>query len=186
MVRFIARAIYALLMLPCRATRVPFVDTNVAPPAKGAEHSGMLPEASAGWFSVLTWNWVTHLLAVGYARPLVASDLYELPPHRSAELIADKILASYDRRTAAADAYNAKLARGEVGPGWRRAWWALRGGAKERELKWREGSGRRKPSLTLACNDAIFRWFWIGGFLKFLSDMAQTTSPLVLKVGPAH
>jgi hypothetical protein len=107
-------------------------------------------------------------------------------PHRSAELIADKILASYDRRTAAADAYNAKLARGEVGPGWRRAWWALRGGAKERELKWREGSGRRKPSLTLACNDAIFRWFWIGGFLKFLSDMAQTTSPLVLKVGPAH
>jgi hypothetical protein len=172
MVRFIARAIYGLLMLACRATRVPFVDTNVAPPAKGAEHSGMLPEASAGWFSVLTWNWVTHLLAVGYARPLVASD-------RCGG-------SSYDRRTAAADAYNAKLARGEVGPGWRRAWWALRGGAKERELKWREGSGRRKASLTLACNDAIFRWFWIGGFLKFLSDMAQTTSPLVLKVGPAH
>jgi hypothetical protein len=165
-----------------RFSRVPLVAQSAPPPPKGQTSAGPVPEARASFFSLLTFNWVTHILALGYARPLVAADLYELQDSRAAGLIADRILASYDRRRAAADAYNARLAAGDVRPGWRAAWWALRGGRAERERKWREEGGKKSPSLTMAMNDSIFWWFWTSGFLKWVSDMAQVTSPLLVKV----
>ncbi|KDQ57208.1 hypothetical protein JAAARDRAFT_35814 [Jaapia argillacea MUCL 33604] len=141
----------------------------------------MIPEASAGWFSLLTFQWITHLLAVGYVRPLEAPDLYKLQDNRSAAIIAEKILISFEARRTKAEAYNTRLASGEVSPGLKGLWWSLRGNREEREKKWREVDGKRKASLVFAMNDSVKWWFWSAGVLKVIADTAQITSPLLVK-----
>lgn len=146
----------------------------------------MLPEATAGWFSILTFSWITSLLALGYARPLEASDLYKLQDNRSAAIIAKEIVRSFEMRRKAAEEYNTRLANGEISPGWRKVWWSLRRNRAERERTWREKDGRRRASLTLALNDSVKWWFWSGGLLKVSSDIATILTPLLVKVrGPA-
>ncbi|EPQ54017.1 ABC transporter [Gloeophyllum trabeum ATCC 11539] len=167
---------------PPKWLRVPFVPVAAAPATNTLETAPLIPEATAGWFSWLTFGWITHLLAVGYARPLEAPDLYKLQDDRSAALIADKILKSFDRRREEAERYNVRLASGELKPGLARTvWWTLRGNRKEKERRWREKDGRKKASLVWAMNDSVKWWFWSGGILKVISDTAQITSPLIVK-----
>jgi hypothetical protein len=151
------------------------------PPPGSIDDAEMLPAVTAGWLSVLTFNWMSPLLALGYARPLEVSDLYKLPDSSSAALIGDKILASFEERQRRAEAYNTRLANGEVKAGWRAIWWTLRGQRAEKEKRWREEGGRKKASLVLAMNDSVKWWFWSSGILKVLSDTAQVTSPLLVK-----
>ena len=125
---------------------------------------------------------MTPILGLGYARPLEPPDLYKLEDDRSAKYIADKIVASFERRRKAAEDYNARLVSGEVGAGWRKVWWAVKGNRDHLERKWREVDGRRKASLVLAMNDAVKWWFWSSGLLRVIGDTAQVTSPLVVKV----
>jgi hypothetical protein len=122
------------------------------------------------------------LLSLGYARPLEASDLYKLQDDRSSQAIAKRILDSFEARRIKADAYNTRLANGEVSPGLKGLWWSLRGIRREREREWREVSGKKKASLALAMNDSVFWFFWIGGIYKLIADTAQITSPLLVKV----
>ncbi|KAI1142928.1 P-loop containing nucleoside triphosphate hydrolase protein [Hypoxylon sp. FL0543] len=56
------------------------------------------PEASAGFFSRLTFSWVKPLLFVGRRRPLEASDIWLVNPDRSIEVISAKFGASFSRR----------------------------------------------------------------------------------------
>lgn len=161
---------------------MPFIPTNPAPPRTSIEDADMIPEVTAGWFSILTFSWITSLLALGYARPLEAPDLWKLQPNRSAALIAEKMNKSFEMRRQKANEYNARLASGEISPGWRALWWMLQGNRAEREKQWREKDGRRKPSLTLAINDSVKYWFWSGGVLKVLGDTATILTPLVVKV----
>ena len=123
-------------------------------------------------------------MILGYSRPLEASDLWKLQDHRSAGVIAESILSSFDVRRREADDYNARLANGEIKPplSLRVMSWLRRDG-EERLKRWREKDGKEEPSLTLAMNDAIKWWFWSGGVLKVIGDTAQVTSPLILKVG---
>ena len=124
------------------------------------------------------------LLALGYARPLQASDLWKLQEHRSSEVFANAILDSFEVRRRKADEYNARLSDGKVKPPLRlRLMTMLRGNGEERLKQWVEKDGRKHPSLTLAINDSIKWWFWSGGILKVAGDTAQVTSPLILKVG---
>lgn len=118
----------------------------------------MIPEATAGWFSLLTFEWITPLLSLGYARPLEASDLYRLQDDRSAAYIADKILTSFEARRIRANEYNERLANGQVKAGWRNIIWTLKGNRADREKHWREVAGKRKASLALAMNDSV-KWF---------------------------
>ena len=91
-------------------------------------------------------------------------------------------MESFQRRHKAAEAYNKRLELGEISPGLlRQLWWTLHGDAKAREDQWRKKDGRKKASLTFATNDAVFRWFWVGGALKLFGDIAQMTSPLLVK-----
>lgn len=167
----------------CRWQRVPFTSTKPPPPPKPSlDDSDLIPEATASFFSLLTFGWITDLLGLGYARPLEASDLYKLQDSRAAVKIADKINASYDRRLKDAREYNERLAAGEISPGWRAIWWTLKGRRKELEDEWRNKTGRKRPSLAWAINDSVKWWFWTAGLLKFISDTAQVTSPLVVKV----
>ena len=86
------------------------------------------------------------------------------------------------KRQQAAAAYNERLANGEIKPGFRGVWWSIRGNRAEREKKWREKDGRQRASLVLAMNDSIKWWFWFGGLLKLIADVAQVTTPLLVKV----
>lgn len=119
---------------------------------------------------------------LGYNRPLEATDLYRLQEHKNAELIAEKITASFEKRKAKADAYNERLISGQISPGIKKLWWTLKGGRKEREQKWREETGKKKPSLALAMNDSVLWWFWSGAIMKVFGDTAQLLSTLLVKV----
>ncbi|KAN0113413.1 ABC transporter [Russula decolorans] len=137
---------------------------------------------TAGWFSLLTFSWMNSLMTLGYARPLEASDLWKLQDDRSAGVIAETILSSFDARRKRADEYNARLANGEIKPPLRlRVISRLCGDGEERLKRWREKDGKAQASLTWAMNDAIKWWFWTGGVLKVIGDTAQVTSPLILK-----
>ncbi|KAF9453430.1 ABC transporter [Macrolepiota fuliginosa MF-IS2] len=165
-----------------RWQRVPFTSTKPPPPPKPSlDDSDLIPEATASFFSLLTFGWITGLLGLGYARPLEASDLYKLQDSRGAARIADKINLSYERRAKEAKEYNDRLAAGEISPGWRAIWWTLKGRRKELEEEWRSKTGRKRASLAWAINDGVKWWFWTGGTLKFIADTAQVTSPLVVK-----
>ena len=138
---------------------------------------------TAGWFSLLTFGWMNSLMTLGYARPLEASDLWKLQDHRSAGVIAETILSSFDARRRKAGEYNSRLTNGEIKPPLSlRVMSRLRGDGEERLKRWRE-KRKAQPSLTWAMNDAIKWWFWSGGVLKVIGDTAQITSPLILKVG---
>jgi hypothetical protein len=128
---------------------------NPPPPKASIDDADIIPEATAGWLSLVTFDWITPLLSLGYARPLEASDLYKLQDDRSASYIADRILASFDARRIAADNYNSRLSKGEVKASWRVIWWTIRGNRAAREKQWREVEGKQKASLALAMNDAI-------------------------------
>jgi hypothetical protein len=160
------------------------IPTDPPPPKGSIEDADYIPEMTAGWFSLLTFGWMNSLMTLGYARPLEASDLWKLQEHRSAGVIAESILSSFDARRKKADEYNARLANGEIKPPWRlRVMSRLRSDGEERLKRWREKDGKAEPSLTRAMNDAIKWWFWSGGVLKVIGDTAQVTSPLILKVG---
>ncbi|KAG1882251.1 ABC transporter [Suillus subluteus] len=156
---------------------------NGSPPApkKSIHDADLIPEATAGFASLLWFTWITPLLSLGYARPLESSDLYRLQEECGALPIADAILTSFKTRKRKAAEYNERLAKGEIDPGLKGLWWSMRGVRAEREKQWREKDGKRKASLILAMNDSIFWWFWSAGVLKVIGDTAQITSPLVVK-----
>ncbi|KAF8896247.1 ABC transporter [Infundibulicybe gibba] len=165
-----------------RLWRVPFTTSKTpAPPLASIEDSLLIPEATAGWLSIVTFNWISGLLSLGYARPLEAPDLYKLQAERGSGYIADLIDASFERRQRAAEEYNARLASGDIKPGMKALWWTLRGNRAKLEKEWREVHGKRKASLVWAMNDSVKWWFWSSGVLKVIGDTAQVTSPLLVK-----
>ncbi|KAH0833242.1 ABC transporter [Lanmaoa asiatica] len=130
----------------------------------------------------LWFFWLSPLMSLGYTRPLVASDLYKLPDERSSARFANAILTSFERRRKAAAIYNERLENGQIGPGVIKClWWSIRGVRAEREKAWRKRDGKRKASLALSMNDSVKWLFWSAGILKVIGDIAQITSPLVLK-----
>ncbi|KAH9003059.1 ABC transporter [Lactarius hatsudake] len=152
------------------------------PPKESIDDADYIPEMTASWFSLLTFGWMNSIMALGYARPLEASDLWKLQEHRSSEVIANSILDSFEGRRREADEYNTRLSNGEIKPPLKlRLMSALLGDGEERLRQWAEKDGRKQPSLTLAINDSVKWWFWSGGMLMVAGDTAQVTSPLILK-----
>lgn len=166
-----------------RYQRVPFVNTNPEPPLVSIDDAGLIPEATATWFSKLAFDWITPTLSLGYARPLEPPDLWKLQESRSAHVMSNRILENFEQRKAQADAYNERLRSGQIKPGLRAIWWALKGDKAKREQEWREKSGLKKPSLMWTMNDSIKWWFWSGGVCVLISNVAQICSPLLVKVG---
>ncbi|KAG2110951.1 ABC transporter [Suillus discolor] len=156
-------------------------NSSPPPPKKSIHDADLIPEATAGFASLLWFTWITPLLSLGYARPLESSDLYRLREEHGALPIAEAILVSFKTRQKKAAEYNERLAKGEISPGLKGLWWSIKGVRTEREKQWREKDGKRKASLILAMNDSVFWWFWSAGILKVIGDTAQITSPLVVK-----
>ena len=161
---------------------MPFISQTPEPPKQSLDDAQIIPEATATFFSLITFGWMTSLLGLGYARPLEATDLYKLQSERGAGYIADQITESFARRVKFANEYNEKLANGEIKPCLKALWWTILGNRESKEKKWRDESGRKKPSIVLAMNDSIKWWFWSAGFFKVAADTAQITSPLAVKV----
>ncbi|KAG9089780.1 hypothetical protein FS749_001062, partial [Ceratobasidium sp. UAMH 11750] len=161
--------------------RVPLTDSNPPAPLVSIEDAEFSPELTANWFSKLVFGWITPVLSLGYARPLEAPDLWKMDHSRSAEVMSERIITNFERRKAKADAYNERLCNGQVGPGLRAVWWALQGKRAEKEKKWREKDGLKKPSLVWAMNDSVRWWFWSGGLCVLISNVAQICSPLLVK-----
>lgn len=62
-------------------------------------------EASAGFFSKLTFQWMAPLMNAGYKRPLEQGDLWKVNPKRSAHVMAAKCSESLERRMQNGDKY---------------------------------------------------------------------------------
>ena len=125
-------------------------------------------------------------MRLGYSRPLEATDLYKLQDDRSSGVIAEKIIRSFEERQKKAAEYNSRLASGKISPGLKGVWWSIRGQREERGREWREKSGKKRASLTLAVNDSVFWLFWSGGILRLIYAVALITSSLLVKVILVH
>ncbi|CAA7266731.1 unnamed protein product [Cyclocybe aegerita] len=164
--------------------RVPFASRKAPPPNKlGLDgEPPMIPEASANFFSLLTFQWMTPLMSLGYARPLEESDLYRLPDSSSASYIGDLIVQSFERRRKTAEEYNERLTSGQISPPkWKVLWWSFLGNSEGREKHWRNVDRKKYPSLVLAMNDSVKYRFWSAGILKLFADTLTITSPLLVQ-----
>ena len=155
---------------------------NPPPPKESLDDADIIPEANANWLSIVTFQWISPLMRLGYSRPLEATGLYKLQDHRASGAIAERIATSFEKRQKQAAEYNIRLANGEISPGLKGVWWSIRGQRQEREKEWREKTGKEKASLTLAVNDSVFWFWWSAGILRLISDVSLITSPLLVKV----
>ncbi|KAI0422139.1 ABC transporter family protein [Xylaria grammica] len=62
-------------------------------------------EASAGFFSKLTFQWMAPFMSVGYKRPLEQGDLWKVNPKRSVDVMAGKCSKAFERRVENGDKY---------------------------------------------------------------------------------
>ncbi|CBX97089.1 similar to ABC multidrug transporter [Plenodomus lingam JN3] len=77
--------------------RLNFLKRNPPPVPKQRQ---VCPEYTAGLFSRLTWQWMQPLMSVGYKRPLERNDIWTVNPERSADVMAKKLEAAFQRRRA--------------------------------------------------------------------------------------
>jgi len=159
---------------------------NPPPPKASLDEADIIPEVNANWLSLLTFQWISPLMRLGYSRPLEATDLYKLQDDRSSGVIAEKIIRSFEERQKRAAEYNTRLANDKISSGLKGVWWSIRGQRQEREREWREKTGKKKASFIFAVNDSVFWFFWSAGILRLISDVAMITTPLLVKVILVH
>ena len=58
-------------------------------------------EKTAGFFSRLTFQWISPLMTVGYQRPLEINDVWTVNPAREVDVMAEKLLSSLENRKSA-------------------------------------------------------------------------------------
>ncbi|KAF2876322.1 P-loop containing nucleoside triphosphate hydrolase protein [Massariosphaeria phaeospora] len=56
------------------------------------------PEYNAGWFSLLTFQWMSPLMTVGYQRPLEVKDIWTVNPNRSADVLMERLQVAFKSR----------------------------------------------------------------------------------------
>ncbi|KAF2280888.1 P-loop containing nucleoside triphosphate hydrolase protein [Westerdykella ornata] len=76
---------------------------NVNPLRWGAkppvpETRTVCPEYQAGWFSRLTFQWMSPLMTVGYKRPLERNDIWTVNPDRSTDVMVERLQKSFKQR----------------------------------------------------------------------------------------
>nr|GAT50189.1 ABC protein [Mycena chlorophos] len=161
------------------------------PPPDSFQDAELTPMATASWFSLLTYTWISPIMRLGYQRTLQATDMWRVSPDQEAGILCEQLEAAWDRRVAAATNWNDGLADGRSNPSvFKRGVWILRSlsaGTRFRqqrsalEKSWREKDGRREASLAWALNDVLGHIFWWGGVSKVLGDTSQLMGPLVVK-----
>ncbi|KAF2969808.1 hypothetical protein GQX73_g3732 [Xylaria multiplex] len=87
---------------PWYKTPNPLLWGSIPPVPKERQESR---EASAGFFSKLTFQWMAPLMNTGYKRPLEQGDLWKVNPKRSVDIMASKCSESFERRVKNGDKY---------------------------------------------------------------------------------
>jgi hypothetical protein len=148
-----------------------------------------IPLATASILSVLTYQWLSPIMTLGYQRALQATDLWKMDRSREASLLTDQFDEAWTRRCKAAEEWNARLEKGEVAPPLRlKVVWTIKALAgsgprmQDRVRAWQVGEGKKEASIALALNDVLGREFWAGGIFKVIGDTSQLMGPLVAKV----
>ncbi|KAF8318754.1 ABC protein [Clavulina sp. PMI_390] len=163
--------------LPVDPPRAPYPSIDDAPE---------IPIATASFWSLLTFSWITEIMIIGWQRPLQIGDLWRMNDGRKSAFLAQKLEVAWTRRQKAADEWNALLASGQIHPSsLRKLWWKVKArGNNTRmaslEAAWAERS-RRAPSIVWALSEVFGVDFWLGGLFKLVGDAAQMCGPLVSK-----
>lgn len=140
------------------------------------------PEVSANWFSYMTFNWISPMMALGSARTLEASDMYKMDDKRSAGLLAQTMVKNYERRKAKAKEYNERLADPNTPlPFPQRLTYPLLPHREKREADFRNNKGKKKPRLVMALSDTFGVFFWSAGIIKVFGDTATICSTLIIR-----
>jgi ABC-type multidrug transport system fused ATPase/permease subunit len=139
----------------------------------------LFPEMDASWYSLATFSWLHRVLRIGYTRPLNAEELYAMPAHRSSKEYAQRLEEAWRRRS---DIAEAETARRKSQPNKKRRSISshLMSLVNFKKASKREDD-EVKPSLMWSLNDVIFSWFWVGGLMKLVGDLALITSPLLVR-----
>ncbi|GAA5984896.1 hypothetical protein JCM11641_003618 [Rhodosporidiobolus odoratus] len=140
-------------------------------PFPSLDDAPTMPLAHANFFSKITFLWIQPMLTTGYQRTLVPTDLWKVPEDFESGVLADKLMANFEKRRKKVEDWNKALADGSYKPGLiRRSWWKVR-----------KTDGKRKVGLALALSDTFFWGFWSAGLMKVVSDALLVTSPLVTR-----
>jgi len=151
-------------------------------------------------------GWCRPIMTLGYQRPLYAEDLwkidrasyphYSLPNHsssttadgrrarptasREAALLSRNLDASWARRVAECETYNARLASGELPVPFsiRLRWLATPGSSAKKEEAWRAGAGKRQPQLIFAIVEQFRLFYYASIAFKIGGDTCQMFSPI--------
>ncbi|KAJ5287805.1 hypothetical protein N7478_003491 [Penicillium angulare] len=65
------------------------------------EERSVSREYGAGFFSIITFQWMSPLMNVGYLRSLDLQDIWTVNPDRSVDVLSERLTAALERRTAA-------------------------------------------------------------------------------------
>jgi hypothetical protein len=121
-------------------------------------------------------------MALGSARPLQATDLWRMDDARSAGKLSDDLIMYFEKRQVAAREYNERLADPSTPlPLKQRIRLAFGKNRAEREKEYREKTGKKQASLAWALSDTFGRYFWLGGPIKVLGDLAGAFTPLLIR-----
>ena len=162
--------------------------TKPAPAPDSLDDAKTIPLATASILSILTYQWLSPIMTLGYQRALQATDLWKMDPSREASGLTDRFDESWTRRCKAAEEWNIRLEKGEISPPLRlKASWtikALTGGPRVEDMvrAWQLGDGKKEASIALALNDVLGKEFWAGGIFKVIGDTSQLMGPLIAKV----
>ncbi|CAA7257506.1 unnamed protein product [Cyclocybe aegerita] len=150
-----------------------------APPGFGA--GKILPEKTASWPSRLFLQWLGAFLDVGYSRPLMSDDFWELPEHRHTAAITNEVEANFYARCPP-----------EKRPLFMRDSKSEEGGKafsepeKGKDIEGTPATTGQQPiydeSLFKALHKTFFRRIWSSAFLLLASETLRTTTPLLNKV----
>ncbi|KAJ7866783.1 ABC protein [Mycena olivaceomarginata] len=154
------------------------------PPPATLDEAPISPYVTASLISRLTYSWYTPMMILGFQRTLQASDLWRMGPEQEAGYLTDKLEAAWARRIEAAEAHNARLAKGVVKPPLlKRVWWVMHGQEKREQMQrwWQEEGGKKEASLAWSLNDVLGHMFWKGGLFKVGQDTSQLMGPILVK-----
>ncbi|KAK4055919.1 hypothetical protein OIO90_003176 [Microbotryomycetes sp. JL221] len=147
------------------------------PPPTSFDDAPEIALARASIISQLLFWWLQPLLVLGYKRDLSEFDLPKMDPSREATLLADKLEHNFERRKREVESWNQALADGTYKPTrWQRFHWRWR-----HSLGLGSADGQRQVTLTWALSDTFGWSFWSAGLFKIVGDVAQVTSPLIVR-----
>ncbi|KAJ3517101.1 hypothetical protein NLJ89_g715 [Agrocybe chaxingu] len=151
-----------------------------APPGFGA--GKIVPEKTASWPSRLFLHWLGAFLNVGYSRPLMSDDFWELPEHRHTAAITNEVEANFYARcppekrppfmrdSKSEEEETEKNSEPEKGE----------------DIEGTPAATGQQPvydqSLFKALHKTFFRRIWSSAFLLLASETLRTTTPLLNKV----